>query len=919
MACRGGAAIIRLPGIMSESTRSLAPGVVPAGSPRLPLRRLEYWLIGIAVAAVAAGAGFTWWNIVEDRELTRATGTRVADALAVSVEEHLKETLRDALNAVYSAAVLLENHGGLGNERAVAAPAAGAAPGGALRAGSIVARFMDPVTMHRELNRELIDNTSIARLLAVDAQGRMVGSSAEAALPAGSMADDANLRWHLAHPRERGLHLEVSRKSLVDGKMVMPYSRAVLAPDGKVEGMVVAEISLAHMREFHEKLTMGRPILVLILDRGGRRMMRLPYDEKLIGGRIGQEVPLEPMFAANGNYEYLNLSDGRVFYFAHRALAAPQPELLVGVGRDRNVVMGEWGARSWQRGVLMGAGSLLFLALVGLFVVYLRRLESSEQRLRTREAQLRTVADNLPNGMIYQIELKPDRKWRFAYVSAGIERQNGLTAAAVLADPTLLYKQVFEEDRERLRAAEAAALAAMTVLDVIVRLRRADGALRWMHLWSAPRPQPDGTVLWDGIQIDITEMRGAVEALEQSEARFRSAMLNSATGMGLLTLNGEWTVINPALCRILGRSAPEIVGHTARSMIHPDDRAEQALNVAALLDGSTDSFHTEKRYLRGDGSAVWTHTTVSLVRDPAGAPSHFISQVRDISARKRAEDELVLLNADLERRVEARTAELTLANEELDAFSASVSHDLRAPVRRIVGYTGLLQEGLQEKTPQGAPGLSEDARHCLAVIVRESRRMDGMIDDLLKLARVSRAEMRCAPCDLNELVADLRRELAADLQDRAVEWRIGALPQVAADAGLLRLALANLLGNAVKYTRGRLPAVIEVGVAPAGTASAGTTSAGTTAAGTDPEARGQDPGDPGDAHVIFVRDNGVGFDMRYAQRLFGVFQRLHGEGEFEGVGIGLVNVRRIVQRHGGRVWAEAQPGVGATFYFSLPR
>jgi len=135
----------------------------------------------------------------------------------------------------------------------------------------------------------------------------------------------------------------------------------------------------------------------------------------------------------------------------------------------------------------------------------------------------------------------------------------------------------------------------------------------------------------------------------------------------------------------------------------------------------------------------------------------------------------------------------------------------------------------------------------------------------------------------------------------------------------LRLALANLLGNAVKYTRGRLPAVIEVGVAPAGTASAGTTSAGTTAAGTDPEARGQDPGDPGDAHVIFVRDNGVGFDMRYAQRLFGVFQRLHGEGEFEGVGIGLVNVRRIVQRHGGRVWAEAQPGVGATFYFSLPR
>jgi signal transduction histidine kinase len=229
----------------------------------------------------------------------------------------------------------------------------------------------------------------------------------------------------------------------------------------------------------------------------------------------------------------------------------------------------------------------------------------------------------------------------------------------------------------------------------------------------------------------------------------------------------------------------------------------------------------------------------------------------------------------------ARTGQLEASNAELEAFSYSVSHDLRAPLRHIEGFTDLLRrDGV-------AP---EQARHHLQRISEAAIRMGRLIDDLLTFSRMGRAELRRVPLRLDRLMEDVRNDLAPETAGRDIVWRLNSLPEVLADPDLLRLVIHNLLSNAVKYTRGRQPAVIEVG----------------TLNGAANEA------------VIYIKDNGVGFDMQYVDKLFGVFQRLHHADEFEGVGIGLANVRRIINRHGGRTWAEGQPNAGATFFFSLP-
>jgi signal transduction histidine kinase len=241
------------------------------------------------------------------------------------------------------------------------------------------------------------------------------------------------------------------------------------------------------------------------------------------------------------------------------------------------------------------------------------------------------------------------------------------------------------------------------------------------------------------------------------------------------------------------------------------------------------------------------------------------------------------LTGELEHRVLARTAELQVANQELEAFSYSVSHDLRAPLRHIGGFAAMLQA-------HAGAGLDEKGKRYVGIILDSTKRMGQLIDDLLAFARQSRVEVRRELVALDELVAQVRQGLHAEQAGRRITWTVATLPVVAGDTALLRQVFANLLGNAVKYTRKRDEALVEIGVQPGGK----------------------------DEAVVFVRDNGAGFDMKYVDKLFGVFQRLHTDDAFEGTGVGLATVRRIVQRHGGRVWAEAQVQVGATFFVALP-
>jgi signal transduction histidine kinase len=252
---------------------------------------------------------------------------------------------------------------------------------------------------------------------------------------------------------------------------------------------------------------------------------------------------------------------------------------------------------------------------------------------------------------------------------------------------------------------------------------------------------------------------------------------------------------------------------------------------------------------------------------------------RELEERRRAEDEILRLNGE----AEVRLLEMTALNREIEAFSYSVSHDLRAPLRHVNGFVDLLKARASE-------ALDEKSRHYLTLIADGAKQMGRLIDDLLSFSRMSRTGMAETTVPLDALVKEVLPEVQRDAAGRAIEWSIAPLPEVKGDRAMLRIVLTNLLSNAVKYTRKQEHAKIEVGA---------------------------QPGESGEA-VLFFKDNGVGFDMRYVDKLFGVFQRLHRAEEFEGTGIGLATVRRILHRHGGRIWAVSAPNAGATFYISLP-
>lgn len=317
-----------------------------------------------------------------------------------------------------------------------------------------------------------------------------------------------------------------------------------------------------------------------------------------------------------------------------------------------------------------------------------------------------------------------------------------------------------------------------------------------------------------------------------------------------------------------------------RSLLHPED-LENANRHYQQVIAEGNSLELEFRIVRPDSQIRWLAARGRLFRDAAGKLTRLVGVNVDITDQKLRETEAALTNATLELRVAERTAELLRANQELEAFSYSVSHDLRAPLRHIDGFVRILLEDHAEQ-------LSADGRHYLDRVLASVNHIGHLVDDLINLARIGRKEMTKQRVDLAEVVRQALAELPQEDQEREIEWRIESLPEVEGDAGLLKLVFYNLLSNAAKFTRTRQPAVIEVGTS----------------------------GSP-EAPTIYVRDNGVGFDPRYADKLFGVFQRLHRQEDFEGTGIGLATAQRVIHRHGGEIWAEATLDRGATFFLAL--
>lgn len=379
------------------------------------------------------------------------------------------------------------------------------------------------------------------------------------------------------------------------------------------------------------------------------------------------------------------------------------------------------------------------------------------------------------------------------------------------------------------------------------------------------------------IARDTTERNQREETLKENERRVRELCESLPQFV--------WTCLPEGPCDYLSRQWVEYTGIPEANQLgfgwlqqlHPEDRERTVAAWKAAVKNGT-GFDVEFRIRRADGVYRWFKTRATRLSDASGKTMKWFGSNTDIDDQKRAEEEIKKLNEDLNR----RAVELESANKELEAFSYSVSHDLRAPLRHIDGFVHLIQK-------HAASSLDEKSRRYLKTLSESAKQMGHLIDDLLAFSRMGRSELRRTAVRLDQLVQEVVREFQEETQRRKIHWKIGPLPQVDGDPSMLRLALLNLVSNAVKYTRPRTQPRIEIS--------------------SNPE---------GDETVFFIRDNGVGFDMQYVNKLFGVFQRLHSAAEFEGTGIGLANVRRIVHRHGGRIWAEGAVEGGATFYFSLP-
>jgi PAS domain S-box-containing protein len=388
-------------------------------------------------------------------------------------------------------------------------------------------------------------------------------------------------------------------------------------------------------------------------------------------------------------------------------------------------------------------------------------------------------------------------------------------------------------------------------------------------------------VLFASLLAWFSSIRRRVEQQLQKEVAERTQQAN------LLNLTHDTIFVRDmsGVITYWNRGAEELYGWTAEQAIGKDSQqllqAEFPLPLedvrAELL--RTGRWEGELRKIKADGASVVVASRWSLGQDEAGRPLAILETNNDISERKRREEEIRMLNNALGQ----RTTELETSNKELEAFAYSVSHDLRAPLRHMLGFAELLKKNVGSL-------LDEKGTRYMQSILESAQKMGSLIDDLLAFSRIGRAETRQTLVNLQNLAQEVLSEMQTETEKRSIDWKIGTLPDVYGDRSMLKLVLVNLIANAVKFTRTRPQAAIEVG-------SFKSAESGV---------------------VVFVKDNGVGFDMKYAHKLFGVFQRLHQASAFEGTGIGLATVQRIIHRHGGRVWAESFIDKGATFFFSVP-
>ncbi len=495
-----------------------------------------------------------------------------------------------------------------------------------------------------------------------------------------------------------------------------------------------------------------------------------------------------------------------------------------------------------------------------------------EEELRRRTAQLEATINSIPAGYIVY---RPDRSIRhmneFAEQMLGFseeERNLSYNLRIALLQVQMPTGEPFPIER----IPSNRAFGGETVRNEKMKIVRPNRHL-WLSVSAAPIIAGDSSMFGVVMEFaDITEEVRIQEALRRSEEKYRAIFEQAAVGIARVGFDdARWIDVNAAFCRMLGYSAEEFKATPWPEITHPDDIESDLISFKQMSAGELNGYSVEKRFIHKTGHHVWARLTLSLVRDEQGKPDYEVAIIEDIRERKQAEE-------DLQR----RTKELVAANRNLEAFSYSVSHDLRNPVHTIGVFADILAEEYAER-------LDGEGRDYLRRIDAGVKKMQAIIDNMLSLSRIGRQEVRREDVNLSALVWDFLQELKNTNPDRQVECIVQQNVLANADPRLVHPALVNLLRNAWKFTAKQEVGRIEFGIA----------------------------GGKDNNTAYFVRDNGVGFDMQFAKKIFEPFKRVHSEREFGGTGVGLSIVQRAIERHGGEIRAEGEIGNGATFYFTL--
>lgn len=552
-------------------------------------------------------------------------------------------------------------------------------------------------------------------------------------------------------------------------------------------------------------------------------------------------------------------------------------------------------------------------------------LKQTSEALRESEERFRQVTENTSDVFWVADLAKPE----LLYVSPAYEKIWGRSCESLQANFMAWSEGIHPEDRDRVQAKFF-----QTVLqgqyDEEFRILRPDGSVRWVRDRGFPIKNKQGeTHRAAGVVEDITE-RKQVESELKNQQKWLEEMLNFLPSPMLLIEpeTAKVTFANIAANAMAGGEFPKDLPAEKYHTIYyctdalgeqiPDDRMP-GVRVARgeRLDGLEFNWHTPG----GIRSIISFGDTLPAMH---GHPPTSALLFQDVTKLKIAEVEIRRFNENLEAAVKDRTLQLQAVNSELESFCYSVSHDLRAPLRHISGFVELLLK-------RNNSNLDETSHRYLNTIAHTAKQAGILVDDLLAFSRMGRAEMHCMAVNMELLIKEVKHEFEPETNGRDIEWQIQPnLPLVNGDIFMLRLALRNLIENALKYTRTQPKTIIEIGYVsdycklPSSDLTLAALADNLKYYNLDKESdclksKIQNPKYQEDMAIFSIRDNGVGFDMRYAHKLFGVFQRLHSEQEFEGTGIGLANVRRIIYRHGGETWAQGTVGGGATFYFSLPR